>query len=262
MANMAQDSKQPITAVDRLYDAPRRRLVDFAFDDAVADVFPDMIRRSVPGYETVTALSGLIAARHLPAGGRCYDLGCSLGAATRAVLRAIDDLPCEIVAVDDSAAMVDRARRRAAGETRVRWQQADVRGIELGGADVVILNYVLQFLPRADRLPLLRRIRLGLADSGVLILSEKLDAPAWSADLHLQFKRANGYSDLAIAQKRAALENVMRVDSVAGWIAGFSEGEPGVHGQFGDHLRSRQRALAVEWRGRRRGDRASLTRVL
>jgi tRNA (cmo5U34)-methyltransferase len=28
-------------------------------------------------------------------------------------------------------------------------------------------------------------------------------------DLHHQFKRANGYSDLEIAQKRSALENVL-----------------------------------------------------
>ena len=34
-------------------------------DETVAEAFSDMIRRSVPGYETAVALSGLIAARHL-----------------------------------------------------------------------------------------------------------------------------------------------------------------------------------------------------
>ncbi len=130
---------------DRLFDAPRD-LVDFTFDESVVDVFPDMIRRSVPGYDTVVGMAGVIAARHLGKGGRCYDLGCSLGASTHSVLHAMGDAPCEIVAVDDSAAMIQRAREIANRETRVRWLEADVRAVDLERADVVILNYTLQFL--------------------------------------------------------------------------------------------------------------------
>lgn len=33
-------------------------------------------------------------------------------------------------------------------------------------------------------------------------------------DLHHTFKRANGYSELEVSQKRNALENVMRTDSI------------------------------------------------
>ena len=206
-------TKQSTTGADRLFDSPRH-LVDFAFDESVASVFPDMIRRSVPGYETVTPLTGLIAARHLPDNGRCYDLGCSLGAATHAVLHAVGGRPCEIVAVDDSAPMLDRAKALASGEGRVTWLQADVRDVAIDGADVVVLNYTLQFLPPEDRLRLLRSIRQGLNETGVLLLSEKLKASQYVTDLHVDFKRANGYSDLAISQKRAALEKVMRIDSL------------------------------------------------
>ena len=222
-------TKQSTTGTDRLFDSPRH-LVDFAFDEHVAKVFPDMIRRSVPGYETVTPLTGLIAARHLPENGRCYDLGCSLGAATHAVLRAVGDRPCEIVAVDDSAAMLARARALTDNEDRVSWLQADVRETAVEGADVVILNYTLQFLPPEDRLALLRSIRRGLNETGVVLLSEKLDASQYVADLHVDFKRANGYSDLAISQKRASLEKVMRIDSLEAHVArlrlaGFDEVE-------------------------------------
>ena len=197
---------------DRLFDVPRD-LVDFAFDDSVAAVFPDMIRRSVPGYDTVVAMTGVIAARHLTEAGRCYDLGCSLGASTHAVLRAVGDVPCEIIAVDNARAMLDEAGRIGAGEGRVNWVQADVREVVIDNAQVVILNYVLQFLPPEDRLPLLRCIRRGLTDDGILIVSEKLAVPGFFNDLHLDFKRANGYSELEISQKRAALENVMRIDA-------------------------------------------------
>jgi tRNA (cmo5U34)-methyltransferase len=79
-----------MTTKDQVFREPQPHLVDFAFDATVAAVFPDMIRRSVPGYETVVPITGLLAARALRADGgtprRAYDLGCSLGATALAML--------------------------------------------------------------------------------------------------------------------------------------------------------------------------------
>ncbi|MDE0179569.1 MAG: methyltransferase domain-containing protein, partial [Gammaproteobacteria bacterium] len=153
----------------------------------------------------------------------CYDLGCSLGASTLAVLRAMGGTPCRILAVDSSAAMLAEARSVPAFDDRVEWMEADVRDVEIDRAQVVILNYVLQFLPPEDRLPLLRRIRAGLTGGGVLIVSEKLAAGGYFDGLHVDFKRANGYSELEVSQKRAALENVMRIDTEDTHLAGFRD---------------------------------------
>jgi tRNA (cmo5U34)-methyltransferase len=217
---------------------PERQLVDFAFDAEVAAVFPDMIRRSVPGYETVIPLTGLLAARHvsgvtaphaaLPhaitpdatatdAPRTIYDLGCSLGATTLAVLRQLGDAPVRIVAVDNSAAMIERANA-AIADPRVAFRLADVRELDFEPAAVVLLNYVLQFIPPADRLALLTRIRAALAPSGLLIVSGKIrfDDPEeqrFYEAAHLDFKRANGYRELEISGKRNALERVMIVDT-------------------------------------------------
>ena len=46
---------------DRLYAEPLSDVEAFVFDEKVAAVFPDMIRRSVPGYGSVIALTGIIA---------------------------------------------------------------------------------------------------------------------------------------------------------------------------------------------------------
>lgn len=211
---MRDDNRPGNPPLDEVYRRPREQIVDFAFDENVAEVFQDMIRRSVPGYETVVGLTGLIAARHLPAGGVCYDLGCSLGASSHAVLRAVGERDCRIVAVDGSEAMIERAREVARGESRIDWAVGDIREAEIGPANVVMLNFVLQFLPPEDRLPLLTRIREALAPDGVLLLAEKLASPPEVEEVHLDFKRANGYSELEIAQKRTALENVMRIDSL------------------------------------------------
>ncbi|HBO14682.1 MAG TPA: carboxy-S-adenosyl-L-methionine synthase CmoA, partial [Halieaceae bacterium] len=97
-------------ARDRLFADPLGATAPFTFDSEVARVFPDMIRRSVPGYPTVVALSGLLAARFATAGSTLYDLGCSLGASTLAMRQHIEADGCRIVAVDNSPAMLERCR--------------------------------------------------------------------------------------------------------------------------------------------------------
>jgi tRNA (cmo5U34)-methyltransferase len=180
-----------------------------------------MIRRSVPGYETVVPITGLLAARALQAPGddapRGYDLGCSLGATTAATLHCAGPLPCEIVAVDNAPAMIERARRLI-GDSRVKFLCEDVRELSLAPARAVTANWLLQFLPPDDRFTLLSRLRESLAPDGVLLLSEKIrfEDPATQRDVdatHLAFKRANGYSELEVSQKRTALENVMIIDT-------------------------------------------------
>ena len=209
---MSNDRGNP--PLDEVYRRPRQQIVDFVFDEGVAEVFQDMIRRSVPGYETVVALTGLIAARHMPVGGVCYDLGCSLGASSHAVLRAVGERACRVVAIDGSDAMIRRARGLAGEEGRIEWVVGDIRKAAIESANVVLLNFVLQFLPPADRLPLLRRIRKALVPGGTLLVAEKLASSPEMEQVHLDFKRANGYSELEIAQKRTALEHVMRIDSL------------------------------------------------
>jgi tRNA (cmo5U34)-methyltransferase len=203
---------------DEVYRNPREQIVDFVFDEAVAAAFPDMIRRSVPGYETVVPLSGLIAARHARAGGVCYDLGCSLGATSIAIARQLTTPECRIVAVDNSPAMLERARALH-DEPRIEWLCADVRDVAFANACAVTMNYTLQFIPKDDRSALLARIRRALDPDGALIVSEKVrfaDAAeqAYFDETHAAFKRANGYSELEVAQKRAAIEKVLIPDRI------------------------------------------------
>ena len=210
---------------DEVYRRPREQIVDFVFDDADAAALSDMIRRSVPGYETVVPLSGLIAARHARAGSVCYDLGCSLGATAIAIARQLTVPNCRIVAVDNSSAMLERAKSLH-DEPRIDWVCADLRDVAFDMASAVTMNYTLQFVPSEDRLPLLARIRRALDPDGVLIVSEKVQfADAAEHDYfdatHAAYKRANGYSELEVAQKRAALEQVLIPDRIEDHEARF-----------------------------------------
>jgi tRNA (cmo5U34)-methyltransferase len=207
-------SKKP----DGLYAAPLSEIIDFKFDERVAEVFPDMIQRSVPGYGLLISTIGILAARYAQAGSRCYDLGCSLGAISLAMRQRIKQPECEIIAVDNSSPMLERARqlfaRNSASTLPVTMICADLQQVDIENASVVVLNFTLQFIPPDQRLALISRIYRGLLPGGILILSEKIafEEPArqqFHQELHHDFKRANGYSDLEISQKRTALEKVM-----------------------------------------------------
>lgn len=224
---------------DTLFAVPLERITAFTFDSQVANVFDDMIQRSVPGYATVVALTGLLAARYTQPATYAYDLGCSLGATTLAILKHTQQPAFRVVAVDNSEAMIQRCKtslERAGVADRVDLICADMRSIPITRASVCTLNFTLQFLPPQERLPLLQKIADGMEPGGALIISEKIGfadpvEDALFADLHHAFKRANGYSDLEIAQKRAALERVLIPDSVQSHTerlaqAGFSQTYP------------------------------------
>ena len=98
--------------------------------------------------------------------------------------------------------------------SRIELRQADLLDTALEDASVVIMNYTLQFIAVQEREALLKRIREAMLPGDVLILSEKLTLPdqrlnEYLIDLHHDFKRQQGYSDLEIAQKRQALEDVL-----------------------------------------------------
>lgn len=200
---------------DRLFADAAGSPVDFVFDDAVAAVFPDMIKRSVPGYPAIINMIQLLAERYAQPHTSLVDLGCSLGASTMALALGSADSPCRVIGVDNAPAMLARATEIAAGRyPNVEWQCADVREVAIGNASIVVLNFTLQFLPPADRLALLTRIHAGLTPGGILILSEKIAGADAAADdllieMHHAFKRANGYSELEISRKRSALERVL-----------------------------------------------------
>ncbi|RLM04586.1 carboxy-S-adenosyl-L-methionine synthase CmoA [Gibbsiella quercinecans] len=207
---------------DTLFSAPIAKLGDWTFDERVAEVFPDMIQRSVPGYSNIISMIGMLAERFVQPDSQVYDLGCSLGAATLSMRRNIRVTGCNIIAVDNSPAMVERCRRHIdafRADTPVEVVEADILDIDIQNASMVVLNFTLQFLEPADRLRILQQIYRGLRPGGALVLSEKFsfeDANVGELlfNMHHDFKRANGYSELEISQKRSMLENVMLTDSV------------------------------------------------
>jgi tRNA (cmo5U34)-methyltransferase len=222
-------------ARDEIFSKTDPRHGAFEFNEAVARVFPDMLQRSIPGYAQTIEAIGMLARRGVQADSQCYDLGCSLGAATLAMRHHIMVAGCRILAVDNAPAMVERCRELVAADvaahkslTPVEVLLADLQDVAVENASMVVMNYTLQFLPPGDRAPAIRRIANGMRPGGVFVLSEKVideDQHFDQAliDLHHDFKRRNAYSELEIARKRAAIDNVLIPETVATHVTRLKE---------------------------------------
>lgn len=201
---------------DGLFDAAQE-VVDFAFDERTVAVFPDMIHRSIPGYAALLQMSAVVAGQFLQADDHVYDLGCSLGGVSLAVKRFVG-VPVRITAVDLSAAMVARLRDYVAGAgiAGIAVEQGDITEMAFAPCRVAVLNFVLQFIAPELRDAVLTRVYAALPAGGALLVAEKTRPCDERLRLwHEAFKRSQGYSALAVAQKRESLENVMKTDGQA-----------------------------------------------
>ena len=211
-----------MTDTDALYSKPLNEINEFTFDEKVAAVFPDMIKRSVPGYATVIAMTGVLAGQYAQAHSKCYDLGCSLGESSFAMADATRDIDCSIMAIDNSQQMLDECQKRLQlidAAERVDLLCADILDVDFDHVSVAVMNYTLQFIDISERDALMKRLFDALLPGGILLLSEKIKLEDEQADqrlidMHHAFKKANGYSDLEISQKRSALENVLLPETI------------------------------------------------
>lgn len=213
----------------------------FAFNREVAQVFDDMVSRSIPLYKEVTRTSAEWALRFYRPGTAIYDIGCSTGTTTAALAEAFlgAGTSAAFIGVDNSEPMIAKAQDKLAP-----WRSAhsidllatDIRQHKFQPTSVVIINYTLQFLPIAHRRSLLTSIRQALVPGGILFISDKVrgGCPEFhEAMTHIYegFKQENGYSRTEIERKKEALEHVLvpltfteQMDLLAD--SGFTYNEP------------------------------------
>jgi tRNA (cmo5U34)-methyltransferase len=205
---------------DNLFNA-NIDIADFRFDKEVVEVFDDMVRRSVPGYDSMIQMIGLIARMYGQDNTNYYDLGSSTGAISLAIALNNKHQKNTFFAIDNSEEMVIKCKQNL--ESKIDNLQAtcaDINQIHIENASIVVLNLTLQFIDVKDRSNLIKKIYEGLNPGGVLIISEKIhfedkETQDQITNLHIDFKKENGYSELEIANKRQAIENVLITDTKA-----------------------------------------------
>jgi tRNA (cmo5U34)-methyltransferase len=203
---------------DRIFAGPSDRVEKFTFNQDVAEVFDDMIRRSVPLYDEIQRMTVEIAAQFAQPQSRIYDLGCATGTTLSLLAMAIHLPDVQFIGIDNADAMLFKAKNRLSDVVSCRnvvLENADLNErTEFSLASVIILNWTLQFVQPPNRVRLLRGIFAGLLNGGCLIILEKILPSDVSLSklytgFHHAFKRRNEYSDLEISQKRESLEKVL-----------------------------------------------------
>lgn len=202
---------------DRIFASPQEPVQAFDFNRDVADVFSDMLERSVPMYKESINRQAEFTLDFYHDGTRIYDLGCSHGNFGILAGRLFKGRSFSMVGVDSSRPMIEKYEQRLEGEgfkEDITLVCDRVENMSISNASVVVVNLTLQFLGQNLRDALVQEIFKALVPGGILLLTEKVAAHDTDiSDIHLdyysRFKRANGYSELEISQKREALENVL-----------------------------------------------------
>lgn len=205
-----------MSRTDQIYAQKLPEIPVFSFNEAVADVFTDMINRSVPGYHSVLAILGSLSSACVTQNSNVYDLGCSLGAASLMLQQHITAEPVQIIAIDNSSAMIEKAKAELPDSVSLRCE--DVLETVIENASLACLNLTLQFIAPEDRNKLLENIYQGLNPGGAVMIFEKIRFADKATNelminLHHQYKKTNGYSSMEISQKRTALENSLVPDT-------------------------------------------------
>ena len=201
---------------DNIFNSGNFDKGSFKFDEKVAGVFDDMVNRSVPYYKDIQKLTCLIATDFATKGSHIYDLGCSTGTTLLNISKALD-FDIKLIGLDPAKAMIQKAKNKSANFTygkRIEFKCNSCIEEDFTNASMIIMNYTLQFIKTENRQPLLKKIYDSLNPNGVLLISEKVreetaSASEYAIKNYYRLKSENGYSELEIANKRDALEDIL-----------------------------------------------------
>ena len=197
---------------DKVFTKPIKK--HFEFDEEVAAVFDDMLKRSVPFYEESQKITKFFALKSIKKDSIVYDLGSSTASLLIGISKELE-VDARLIGLDNSEAMLEQARKKAqAFGAKIELENADILEYDYKDADVFISNYTLQFIRPLVREELVKKIYSSLKDDGIFIFSEKVIShhSKLNKDLiecYYDYKKEQGYSEYEIVQKREALENVL-----------------------------------------------------
>lgn len=218
---MCESASESLSAAerDRIFAERKQRIEDFNFGKETSAVFDDMLNRSVPFYGEIQRMSAELAQDFAVSGANLYDLGCSTCNTFLQVGPLLTpEVKVRYVGIDSSEQMLEKARGKlveAGLDRQCELRVGDLnQGVEISNACVVFMTLTLQFIRPMRREVLLESIYRGMNDRGALIIVEKVLGENSTFNRlfikhYYEYKKRNGYSELEIAQKREALENVL-----------------------------------------------------
>lgn len=197
--------------MDKIFSKPTKK--QFEFDDEVASVFDDMLLRSVPLYQENIFFISHLADKLLAKQATITDLGCSTANTLLAIYKQNSSF--KLFGYDNSPSMLEMAQKKTqAYGAKIELKEANILTLNIPKSQMILANYMLQFIRPLKRLNFIKKIHSSIEDGGYFIFSEKIiydDKKLHKiiVDLYSEFKKTKGYSQFEISQKREALENVL-----------------------------------------------------
>lgn len=186
------------------------------FTQEVADVFENMLERSIPELDGMRDVVTRLACKFALPNTQVIDLGCSAGGSLIPIIRE-KGRTVSYIGVENSVPMIEKAEELI-GALNVDYllQNMDLRSQfpQADNCSVILSVLTLQFIPMEHRQSLLHRVISSLNSGGAFVLVEKvLGNDHFLNDLmttlYQQMKRDNGYSEVQIAEKKRSLENAL-----------------------------------------------------
>lgn len=176
---------------------------------AIAEAFDQHVREQLPWYDLATASVAHIARHYIPTDGLIYDVGCSTGNIGRAIADTLSSRRARLVGIEASAEMA--ARYAGPGEVVI----SPAETFDFAPCDLIVSFLTLMFVPPAQRIGLIARMRDAVRPGGAVVIFEKVEPgsgyPAtvlWR--LALAGKVQAGVDPAEIVSKELSLSGVQR----------------------------------------------------
>lgn len=185
------------------------------FDETVANVFDDMLERSIPDYCMMRNLVSELTCKYAADDTAILDLGCSTGGAIK---KSVKQLPeNHFIGIEVSEPMREIAENNFKNNENVTILNTDInKSLPTTNKDISVILSILtiQFTPIEHRLNIIKRIYDALSKDGAFIFVEKVlgntaDLDNLFVDLYYKMKGNNGYTHEKIQKKRKSLEGVL-----------------------------------------------------
>ena len=174
----------------------------FTFDAKVAEVFDDMVSRSVPLYkETMKAVINL-SKTFVKNNSSVYDIGCSTGTLLSQCENNFKNKSVKYFGIDSSLHMLKEAKKKFKNKENIFLLQQNIENeLNIKNASVIFMNYTLQFVRPIKREKVLKRIFDGMTNNSAFFLVEKTLSSCKQLnqtfiDLYHSYKLTVGYTNL------------------------------------------------------------------
>ena len=200
---------------DTVFKDPIYAKQPFEFSKEVADVFENMLNRSVPCYGHIQFLIQQLSQQYIQPHSTVFDIGCSTGDTLSKIRNSCSQEGVSYVGIDTSLEMLQKARETFVGCDDVTFTSKSVSEASFEGASLVVSNLTLQFIPIQERSAVIQRLYKDLAKGGAFLYFEKTkedsdEMESVMTSVYESYKFENGYSLDEIAHKKEALKTVLR----------------------------------------------------